>query len=142
MSEAELVQQEWEEGEKRLEHRLHAAGRDAKFHESWSERRLDGARGRSSSLAVSYETAYTLLKETIDAFDRLCKGEFDHLPEQAFFLIGGLEDLEQKAESLGVKLDESSGDGAPTSKDEEDEEGGEEDEDEEGEDKDNGDKDE
>ena len=52
------------------------------------------------------------LKETIDAFDRLCKGEFDHLPEQAFFLIGGLEDLERKAESLGVKLDESS-DGAP-----------------------------
>src|ERR1700710_2810679 len=57
------------------------------------------------------------LKETIDAFDRLCKGEFDHLPEQAFFLIGGLEDLERKAESLGVKLDESGGDGAPASSD-------------------------
>jgi F-type H+/Na+-transporting ATPase subunit beta len=52
------------------------------------------------------------LKETIDAFDRLTKGEFDHLPEQAFFLIGGLEDLERKAESLGVKIDESKGDGA------------------------------
>src|SRR5271167_4822700 len=47
------------------------------------------------------------LKETIEAFDRLCKGEFDHLPEQAFFLIGGLEDLEKKAESLGVKFDGS-----------------------------------
>ncbi|MFZ0833208.1 MAG: F0F1 ATP synthase subunit beta, partial [Mycobacterium sp.] len=57
------------------------------------------------------------LKETIDAFDRLAKGEFDHLPEQAFFLIGGLEDLERKAESLGVKLDESKDDGAPTSSD-------------------------
>ena len=44
------------------------------------------------------------LKETVDAFDRLTKGEFDHLPEQAFFLIGGLDDLQKKAESLGVKL--------------------------------------
>src|ERR1700742_1759612 len=40
------------------------------------------------------------LKETIEAFDKITKGEFDHLPEQAFFLIGGLEDLERKAESL------------------------------------------
>src|SRR6202158_1316186 len=44
------------------------------------------------------------LKETIEAFDRLCKGEFDHVPEQAFFLIGGLDDLAKKAESFGVKL--------------------------------------
>src|ERR1700732_3268791 len=70
------------------------------------------------------------LKETIEAFDRLCKGEFDHLPEQAFFLIGGLEDLKKKAESLGVKFDESKDDGASTSSDEDsdedkdDEEGG------------------
>jgi F-type H+-transporting ATPase subunit beta len=60
------------------------------------------------------------LKETIDAFDRLAKGEFDHLPEQAFFLIGGLEDLEKKAESLGVKFDESKDDGAPAASDVED----------------------
>jgi F-type H+-transporting ATPase subunit beta len=44
------------------------------------------------------------LKETIEAFDKLAKGDFDHLPEQAFFLIGGLEDLAKKAESLGAKL--------------------------------------
>jgi F-type H+-transporting ATPase subunit beta len=44
------------------------------------------------------------LKETVEAFDRLAKGEFDHLPEQAFFLIGGLDDLAKKAESLGAKL--------------------------------------
>jgi len=40
------------------------------------------------------------LKETIEAFDKLCKGEFDHMPEQAFFLIGGLEDLERKYNEL------------------------------------------
>ncbi len=33
------------------------------------------------------------LAETIDAFDRLCKGEFDHLPEQAFNSCGGLDDV-------------------------------------------------
>ena len=33
------------------------------------------------------------LKETIEAFDKIAKGEFDHVPEQAFFMCGGLEDL-------------------------------------------------
>ncbi|MDA3641424.1 F0F1 ATP synthase subunit beta [Mycobacterium xenopi] len=45
------------------------------------------------------------VKETIEAFDRLCKGEFDHVPEQAFFLIGGLDDLAKKAEEFGAKLE-------------------------------------
>src|ERR1700744_62227 len=45
------------------------------------------------------------VKETIEAFDKLAKGDFDHVPEQAFFLIGGLDDLAKKAESFGAKLD-------------------------------------
>ena len=44
------------------------------------------------------------LKENIEAFGRLCKGDFDHVPEQAFFLIGGLDDLAKKALSYGVTL--------------------------------------
>jgi F-type H+-transporting ATPase subunit beta len=44
------------------------------------------------------------VKETVEAFDRLAKGDFDHVPEQAFFLIGGLDDLAKKAETFGVKL--------------------------------------
>jgi F-type H+-transporting ATPase subunit beta len=43
------------------------------------------------------------LKETIEAFDKITKGEYDGLPEQAFFLIGGLEDLERKAKELAGK---------------------------------------
>ena len=35
------------------------------------------------------------LSETIEAFAKICDGEFDHIPEQAFFNIGGLEDLER-----------------------------------------------
>ena len=38
--------------------------------------------------------------ETVDAFKRLCAGEFDSYPEQAFFMCGGLEDLERKANEL------------------------------------------
>ena len=40
------------------------------------------------------------LKETIESFDKLTKGEFDHMPEQAFYLCGGLEDLEAKYQQL------------------------------------------
>ena len=40
------------------------------------------------------------LKETIEAFDKISKGEFDHMPEQAFYLCGGLDDLERKYEQL------------------------------------------
>lgn len=43
------------------------------------------------------EGSFVERKETIEAFDKLCKGEFDHYPEQAFLSIGGLDDLEQSA---------------------------------------------
>ncbi|WP_439427232.1 F0F1 ATP synthase subunit beta [Micromonospora sp. LA-10] len=40
------------------------------------------------------------IAETIDAFRRISEGEFDHFPEQAFFMCGGLEDLKAKAKEL------------------------------------------
>jgi F-type H+/Na+-transporting ATPase subunit beta len=40
------------------------------------------------------------LDETIDSFDRLCQGEFDHLPEQAFYMVGGIEDVQTKAKGM------------------------------------------
>ncbi|KAA2259433.1 F0F1 ATP synthase subunit beta [Solihabitans fulvus] len=43
------------------------------------------------------------IKDTIEAFDRICKGEFDHFPEQAFFSIGGLDDVEAAAKKLAAK---------------------------------------
>ncbi|MFE5403779.1 F0F1 ATP synthase subunit beta [Streptomyces sp. NPDC056580] len=42
------------------------------------------------------------LDETIAAFNAICDGEFDHFPEQAFFMCGGLEDLKKNAKELGV----------------------------------------
>ena len=36
------------------------------------------------------------LKETIESFDAIAKGEFDHVAEQAFFNVGGINDVEEK----------------------------------------------
>jgi F-type H+/Na+-transporting ATPase subunit beta len=44
--------------------------------------------------------SFVPVEETIDAFKRLTEGEFDSYPEQAFFMCGGLEDLEHKASEL------------------------------------------
>src|SRR5918993_1325653 len=41
------------------------------------------------------------LDETIASFDALAKGDYDHLPEQAFFNVGGIEEAEEKAKQLG-----------------------------------------
>lgn len=40
------------------------------------------------------------LKETIEAFKKISEGEYDSFPEQAFFMCGGLEDLEKNAHEL------------------------------------------
>ena len=42
------------------------------------------------------------LDESIAAFNAIADGEYDHFPEQAFFMCGGLEDLKAKAKELGV----------------------------------------
>jgi F-type H+/Na+-transporting ATPase subunit beta len=39
--------------------------------------------------------------ETIASFKAVAEGEYDHLPEQAFFNVGGLEDAQEKAKSIG-----------------------------------------
>ncbi|HVK19839.1 MAG TPA: F0F1 ATP synthase subunit beta, partial [Actinokineospora sp.] len=40
--------------------------------------------------------SFVKLADTIEAFDKVAKGEYDHVPEQAFLSIGGLDDLERK----------------------------------------------
>jgi F-type H+-transporting ATPase subunit beta len=40
------------------------------------------------------------LDECIDAFGRLCEGEFDDLPEQAFYMVGGIDEVVAKAKEL------------------------------------------
>ena len=40
------------------------------------------------------------LNDTIKGFDSICKGEYDHLPEAAFYMVGGIEEVIEKAEKL------------------------------------------
>jgi F-type H+-transporting ATPase subunit beta len=44
--------------------------------------------------------SFVPIDETIDAFKKLTEGEYDHVPEQAFFMCGGLEDVEARAKEL------------------------------------------
>jgi F-type H+-transporting ATPase subunit beta len=46
------------------------------------------------------EGSFVPLEETISGFKAIAAGEYDHLPEQAFLLVGGLEDVEKKAAEL------------------------------------------
>src|SRR3978361_2068963 len=46
------------------------------------------------------EGKFVPLDETIESFKRLCDGDFDDAPEQAFFMCGGLEDVEANAKKL------------------------------------------
>ncbi|PID65769.1 MAG: F0F1 ATP synthase subunit beta [Gammaproteobacteria bacterium] len=43
---------------------------------------------------------YVTLKETIAAFKAIVAGEYDHLPEQAFYMVGGIEEAVAKAENM------------------------------------------
>jgi F-type H+-transporting ATPase subunit beta len=36
---------------------------------------------------------YVRLDETVDSFERVTAGEFDHLPEQAFYMKGGIDEV-------------------------------------------------
>ena len=43
---------------------------------------------------------YVSLEDTVDSFDRILKGEFDDLPEQAFMMVGTVEEAVEKAKKL------------------------------------------
>jgi F-type H+-transporting ATPase subunit beta len=46
---------------------------------------------------------YVSLKDTIRGFKAICDGEYDHLPEQAFYMVGGIEEAVEKAKKLAEK---------------------------------------
>ena len=45
---------------------------------------------------------YVPLEETVKGFKRLVDGELDHLPEQAFYMAGGIEEAEKNAEAMSA----------------------------------------
>ena len=49
---------------------------------------------------TGFEGKYVKLQDTIESFERVLSGEFDHLPEQAFYMQGGIDDVIARAKEL------------------------------------------
>jgi F-type H+-transporting ATPase subunit beta len=43
------------------------------------------------------------LEDTIKSFKAICDGEYDHLPEAAFYMVGGIDEAIAKAEKLAAE---------------------------------------
>ena len=44
--------------------------------------------------------SYVKIQDTIESFGRIVSGEFDNLPEQAFYMVGGINEVIEKAKEL------------------------------------------
>jgi len=51
------------------------------------------------------EGKYVPVAETIRGFNMIAEGELDHLPEQAFYMVGGIEEAIQQGERLGKQVE-------------------------------------
>jgi F-type H+-transporting ATPase subunit beta len=51
---------------------------------------------------TGFEGKYVKLSDTIESFERVLSGEFDDLPEQAFYMVGGIEEAVEKAKKLAA----------------------------------------
>ena len=47
---------------------------------------------------------YVKLADTVRSFKEIVDGKYDHLPEQAFYMVGPIEEAIEKAEKLGYKV--------------------------------------
>ena len=47
---------------------------------------------------------YVSIQESIESFRGICKGEYDHIPEQAFYMVGGIEEVLEKAKQLSAAM--------------------------------------
>jgi len=45
------------------------------------------------------------LESTIKGFAAICKGDYDHLPESAFYMVGGIEEVVEKAEKMSQEVE-------------------------------------
>jgi len=47
---------------------------------------------------------YVKLEDTIEGFEMIVEGKLDHIPEQAFYMVGGIEEVFDKAKKMGVEV--------------------------------------
>lgn len=43
---------------------------------------------------------YLSVKESIEGFRGICQGDYDHVPEQAFYMVGGIDEVLEKAKQI------------------------------------------
>ncbi|MFD1507444.1 F0F1 ATP synthase subunit beta [Georgenia yuyongxinii] len=70
-------------------------------------RRIEQFLSQNTYTAVKFtgvEGSTVPVAETVEAFNRIANGEYDHVPEQAFFNIGGIEDLERNWHKIQSEL--------------------------------------
>jgi len=47
---------------------------------------------------------YVKLEDTIRSFKEILSGKYDHLPENAFYMVGTIEEVIEKAKEMGAKV--------------------------------------
>jgi F-type H+-transporting ATPase subunit beta len=70
-------------------------------------RRIERFLSQNTFVAKAFtglEGSFVPLRETVEAFTKIADGDYDDTPEQAFFMCGGLEDVERKAEQIKKQL--------------------------------------
>ena len=45
---------------------------------------------------------YLSVKESIESFRGICEGNYDHIPEQAFYMVGGIDEVLEKAKQIAA----------------------------------------
>ncbi|OLD43695.1 MAG: F0F1 ATP synthase subunit beta [Gemmatimonadetes bacterium 13_1_40CM_2_70_7] len=55
-----------------------------------------------ASQFTGLEGKYVKLEDTVASFERVVAGEFDNLPEQAFYMVGGIEEVTEQAQRLAA----------------------------------------
>ncbi|MBI3929077.1 MAG: F0F1 ATP synthase subunit beta, partial [Armatimonadetes bacterium] len=70
-------------------------------------RRIERFLSQPFSVAETFtgrEGKYVPLAETIRSFKEVVAGKLDHLPEQAFYMVGGLDELLKQAQEMGYEV--------------------------------------
>ena len=52
---------------------------------------------------------YVKLEDTIKGFKQIVEGQYDNIPEQAFFMVGQIEEVLERSEKWGIKKEEKDG---------------------------------
>ncbi len=47
---------------------------------------------------------YVKVADTVRSFKEVCEGKWDHLPESAFYMVGGIDEAVEKAKKMGVSV--------------------------------------